>query len=134
MTDTELWSLFAPRDWGAKPVDWWVPPQNRLQVNAANGLSYMFELRPLGAAMPSVPGVYVFTHLVAPASWLVDYVGESSDLGRRVGSALSDHHRVYDALRAGATHVAFMRVDGPEWIRLEIERSLVTCHQPVCNA
>jgi excinuclease UvrABC nuclease subunit len=105
----------------------------RLGANGASGTRYELQLYPLRTEFRALPGVYMFTKRAANGNWDVLYVGQTHDLQRRVGSGLSQHHKINKAVGLGATHIGVLIVHGTEATRLGVEADLCKSHAPVCN-
>lgn len=99
-----------------------------------SGTRYSFLLQPFAGFHPqSLPGVYLVCREAGYVTTAL-YVGESSDLSVRVGSALGSHHALDSWRRHGATHIGVMYTTGSEVARLQIERDLINGLAPTCNA
>lgn len=101
--------------------------------NGSYGTPYEFQLDPIGTAYNPIPGVYIFCKNVGGNSWSAQYVGETSDMRRRIGDELYSHHSLTEALMHGATHISTLRVDGGLAERLRIETDLRRSLNPPCN-
>ena len=97
----------------------------------ASGKTYDFSVHDIGSPLIAVPACYIFTK-VNPASggWVPIYIGQTSDLSRRVES----HHKLSCISRNGATHIcAYTRQMSSLIARLSLERDLLSVYRTPCN-
>jgi hypothetical protein len=110
-----------------------VPPATPLTTRwtGESGASYEFTLHGFGAFCAQ-SGVYVFC-TAAVGLWIPLYIGETDNFARRIGGDLT-LHRAWPAIRdAGATHLAILKVAGPQAFRLDVARDLKARYRPSCN-
>jgi hypothetical protein len=73
-------------------------------------------------------GNYIFCKKNAAGKWTPQYIGQTDNLGERLGR----HNKRDCAVRNGATHV-HAHLSGPEANRLAEERDLIQNFNPTCN-
>jgi len=97
-----------------------------------SGRAYSFQLNPIGATYPALPGVYVFCRNVGGLYYAV-YVGETENFWRRLTDELRSHHRFGAIQLQGGTHIGTLHVSGLPAERLLIETDLRQALNPPCN-
>lgn len=94
-----------------------------------SGMSYKYEIYPIGTSFKEKPGNYIFAKETRPGSWAPVYIGQTKNLADR----LADHEKEACAKRNGATHVHAHTNDGGEDVRRAEEVDLITRWSPTCN-
>jgi len=96
-----------------------------------SGSQYTYWIHPIGTAFLNKPGNYVivFAKEVRTGHWSPIYMGQSEDIGRRLGS----HEKEQEAMRHGATHVHVHVNERGEQARLAEEKDLLGKWQCICN-
>jgi hypothetical protein len=123
------WAYQRPNWAKPRPVAPAAPPTT--QWTGESGASHEFFLHGFGAFCAQ-PGVYVFCTSVG-GRWVPIYIGETDNFARRIGGDLT-LHRAWAAIRdAGATHLAILKVPGPQSLRLDITKDLKAKYKPKCN-
>jgi hypothetical protein len=108
-------------------------PIDYATATGASGKSYRFQVYPLDTHFHhGVGGLYAFCSR-AGRDWTFHYVGQAECLQARVGSGLSNHHKITAAKRLGATHVAVIAVPGGVTARCRAEGDLVRRMKPRLN-
>jgi hypothetical protein len=93
-----------------------------------SGAEYEYWIYPIDTTFNSSPGNYIFAKETRPGYWAPVYIGQTSDLGDRLGN----HEKEKCARRNGATHIHAHRND-TESARRNEERDLVLSWRPPCN-
>jgi hypothetical protein len=101
---------------------------NKCKWAGKSGKTYEYEIYPIGTTFNQVPGNYIFCKLNAYGQWVPQYIGQSNNLGQRLG----DHEKETCAKRNGATHI-HAHVNQIEDDRLREEKDLIEYHNPPCN-
>jgi hypothetical protein len=105
----------------------------KITARGANGALHEFQAYPLGTRFKELPGLYTFCYPRTDGSWFALYIGQTHDLDGRVGSGLETHHRIAEARKAGATHVAVRVFNGRESDRIAAEADLIRHNKPPLN-
>lgn len=106
---------------------------NRVIAVGASGTEYSLFVHPIGTTYRSIAGVYVFLNSSPTQTWKALYVGESSDLERRLNSNLQGHNAWPRIRQHNPSHIATMAVNGAAERRLQIETDLRHGLKPPCN-
>ena len=118
-----------------------------------SGQEYVFQTAPIfvmrhrsvgNPQMPSAPGVYIFAKLDPRShAYIAVYIGESSDLRRRLNTDWENHHCRDCIFGEGAASLHYLQQTprtGPisiiiaDQVRREIEADLRRGHAPPCNS
>lgn len=94
-----------------------------ITAKGQSGQSYSFQLFPFDTKFNPVSAVYMFLQ-----DNVALYIGKAKDLSNR----MSNHFKESEARRLGANRIAVLPVD-TEAERDQIERDLISSHQPTCN-
>lgn len=96
-----------------------------------SGAFYKYWVLPIGIARNLKPeaGNYIFAKETEPRTWHPVYVGETSDLSKR----LDNNHQNDCIGRNGATHIhAHVNIDGDQ-ARRDEEADIRQFYNPTCN-
>lgn len=104
----------------------------KVSWSGKSGLSYLFEVYPIGQQFNPVSGVYVFCKSVGVGLYEALYVGEAQSFVDRLNTGLKNHDGYKRAATVGANLVGVMLADGDS-NRLSIETDLRHGIDPVCN-
>lgn len=101
---------------------------NLVTFTGISGQQYRYQVCQRNVAWRAVPGNYIFAHQV-DGEWVVDYVGETSDLSTRFGA----HHKLALAFTDSATHILAHINNGGDAARRAEEEDLIAAYQPRHN-
>jgi hypothetical protein len=107
-----------------------IPIREVADWTGESGTSYQYQIFPIGSAFGSRPGNYIFAAESSPGRWLPSFIGQTSDLDRRVAS---DEKHVC-VFAHGATHVHIRLAAATEDARRREEQDLIARWNPPCNA
>lgn len=96
-----------------------------------SGISYEFEVYPIGQEFLPFSGVYIFCRHAGDWRFEALYVGETNDFHDRLNTGLVHHDGFKRARANGATHVAVRRVAVSDC--LTVETDLRHGLNPICN-
>ena len=92
------------------------------------GLSYRYEIYPIGTRFAARPGNYIFAKKAAPHHWTPIYVGETANLSLRFHT----HQRECIAGN-GATHIHAHVSDSSTQARRDEAAAIRRLWKPPCN-
>lgn len=102
--------------------------ETKVEFNGKLG-TYVYWVYPINTAFKDEPGNYIYAKRNPAGRWQPVYIGQSSSLGQRLGSA--DAERT--AIRFGATHL-LVHLNPDERARMNEETDLVnTLVPPLVN-
>ena len=95
----------------------------------ASGMSYSYEIYPIGTSFYALPGNYILAKESSPARWTAVYIGQTSNLSER----FDGHHRMPCILTNGATHIHVRQNHAGAQARQFEESDIIQRWHPVCN-
>ncbi len=94
-----------------------------------SGLSYQYQIYPMGTSLNDLPGNYVFARESSPNRWAAVYIGQTENL--RTG--LPRHGELPGAIRDRVTHIHVHLHRGGELARRAEETDLLAAIAMPCN-
>jgi len=94
-----------------------------------SGTEYTYEVYPIDAVLPPVPGNYIYARQLEDGGWVPIYIAQTRDLHQR----LEGHVSLEDAMANGATHLHVHFCTTTQAARYTEERDLVRRWRPLCN-
>ncbi len=94
-----------------------------------SGAEYQYMAYPLGAALPPVPGNYIYAKQSEDGQWIPLYIAQTRDMHQR----LEGHEKLQDATENGATHIHVHFSSGGQAGRCTEERDLILQWKPMFN-
>jgi hypothetical protein len=104
-------------------------PSNVVNWPGKSGTNYPYEVYPLDASFPSLPGNYIYAGTAADGSWVPIYVAQTRGMHQR----LEGHVHAEDAMAQGATHIHVHLSNTGQAARCSEEHDLIQLWHPVCN-
>jgi excinuclease UvrABC nuclease subunit len=94
-----------------------------------SGQTYRYWFSQFADPLKDEAGNYMFVKQLANGNWLPVYIGQADSLKNRV----TNHERLDEAKRAGATYVMTHTTPAGEQARLAEEKDLIQKWSPVLN-
>lgn len=101
-------------------------------ITGASGAEYKLWAHPIGTRFIAERGIYAMCRR-GRDGWLVQYVGQATDLDSRVGAGLRQHHKFGAARALGATHIAAVAFKCDHDALCRIEHDIIQGIQPPLN-
>lgn len=94
-----------------------------------SGKEYKYWIHPISTSFKEEPGNYAFAKETRPGYWSPCYIGQTENLGQRLGN----HEKEACVKRNGATHIHAHVTAGGEVARRAEENDLILRWDPPCN-
>jgi hypothetical protein len=94
-----------------------------------SGTQYRYWIYPIETTFKEESGNYIFAKQTRPGYWAPCYIGQTKNLGDRLGN----HEKEACAKRSGATHIHVHGNGNGETHRKAEEKDLILKWQPPCN-
>jgi hypothetical protein len=94
-----------------------------------SGKVYPYQIYPIDASFPSVPGNYIYAKQSESGELIPLYIAQTRNLSQR----LEDHEKQGRAIQDGATHILVHISNESQAARCSEERDLILCWKPPCN-